>query len=132
MKYEMKIKCEAASKTPDDAVVTIKDIMAILGLASYASVQRIDNDGLIKIKRNSQNFRIYSYNDIQLLIKIHKLIKIGVPLRILKTMMEFEKSKQRDPIVFLDEFAQFYKKRYYSANRNKARKNKADADRQSS
>ena len=98
--------------------------MSILKVASHSSVQRIDNEGLIKVKRNSQNFRIYSYNDILLLVMIQKLVKLSVPLRAIKTLMEFEKAKGRDPIVYLEELAEFYTKRTYSANRNAARKKK--------
>lgn len=122
MNNSLKTKYENASKTPEEALFTIKDILSILRLTSHSSVQRIDNMGLIKIKRNSQNFRIYSYNDIQLIVKIHKLIKLSVPLITLKTLMEFETSKGRDPNAFVDEFLEFYTKRVYSRNRNEKRK----------
>ncbi len=122
MNNSLKIKYENAAKTPDEAIFTIKDVLAILKLSSHPSVQRIDRAGLIKVKRNSQNFRIYSYNDIQLIVKIHKLIKLSVPLTTLKTLMEFETSKGRDPNVFIEEFLEFYTKRVYSRNRNEKRK----------
>ncbi len=124
MDKELKKKYENASKTPSEPVFSVKDIMSILKVASHSSVQRIDNEGLIKVKRNSQNFRIYSYNDILLLVMIQKLVKLSVPLRAIKTLMEFEKAKGRDPIVYLEELAEFYTKRTYSANRNAARKKK--------
>lgn len=122
MRKELKIKYEEAAKTPSNPLFTIKDVKEILKLSSHMSVQRLDNEGLIKVKRNSQNYRIYSYNDVELLIKIHKLLKLNIPLKTIKTLMEFEKFKDRDVAEFLDEFAMFYTKRLYSENRNKARK----------
>lgn len=122
MNNSLKVKYGNASKTPDEAIFTIKDVLSILRLSAHSSVQRIDNFGLIKVKRNSQNFRIYSYNDIQQIIKIHKLIKLSVPLITLKTLMEFETSKGRDPDKFVEEFLEFYTKRVYSRNRNEKRK----------
>ncbi len=122
MRKELKIKYDEAAKTPSEPVFTIKDVKEILKLSSHMSVQRLDNEGLIKVKRNSQNYRIYSYNDIELLIKIHKLLKLNVPLKNIKVSMEFEKFKDRDPVKYLDEFAEFFTKRLYSENRNKARK----------
>ena len=124
MNKEIKKKYENASKTPNEAVFAVKDIMHILKVSSHSSVQRIDNEGLIKVKRNSQNFRIYSYNDVILLVKIQKLVKFNIPLKAIKTLMEFEKFKGRDPNTYLDEFIEFYTKRMYSANRNAARKKK--------
>ncbi len=122
MRKELKIKYDEAAKTPSEPVFTIKDVKEILKLSSHMAVQRLDNEGLIKVKRNSQNYRIYSYNDIELLIKIHKLLKLNVPLKNIKVSMEFEKFKDRDPVKYLDEFAEFFTKRLYSENRNKARK----------
>ena len=42
----------------------------------------------------------------------------------IKTLIEFEKYKGRDPELYLNEIIEFYTKRIYSANRNKARKKK--------
>ena len=124
MNRELKIKYENAAKTPNEPIFAVKDVMSILKVSSHSSVQRIDNLGLIKVRRNSQNFRIYSYNDIVFLIKIQKLVKFSIPLMTIKTLIEFEKYKGRDPELYLNEIIEVYTKRIYSANRNKARKKK--------
>ena len=56
--------------------------------------------------------------------KLQKLVKFDISHFTLKTLMEFEKSKGRDPVLYLEELAEFYTKRQYSANRNAARKKK--------
>ena len=58
------------------------------------------------------------------MIKIQKLVKFSIPLMTIKTLIEFEKYKGRDPELYLNEIIEFYTKRIYSANRNKARKKK--------
>lgn len=124
MKKILKLKYDEAARTPDKPVFTTKDIMEIFGFSSQATAQRFDKSGLVCAKRNNIGHRLYSYNQIELMKKLQKLVEFDISHFTIKTLMEFEKSKGRDPIVFLEEFAEFYTKRMYSANRNAARKKK--------
>lgn len=124
MKKTLKAKYEEASKKPDEPIFATKDIMEIFGFSSQASAQRFDKSGLVSVKRNKIGHRLYSYNQIELMKKLQKLVDFDISHFTLKTLMEFEKSKGRDPILYLEELAEFYTKRFYSANRNAARKKK--------
>ncbi len=120
----MKEKYLQAAKTPDELLFRPKDVMEIFKIASHATLQRFDSNGLISVKRNNIGHRLYSYNQIEFMKKLQKLVDFDISHFAIKTLMEFEKSKGRDPIAFLEEFAEFYTKRMYSANRNAARKKK--------
>ncbi len=124
MKRTLKVRYENASKTPNEPIFTTKDIMEIFKFSSQATAQRFDKSGLVCAKRNSIGHRVYSYNQIELMKKLQKLVEFDISHFTLKTLMEFEKAKGRDPIVYLEELAEFYTKRTYSANRNAARKKK--------
>lgn len=50
--------------------------------------------------------------------KLQKLVNYDISHFAIKVLLEFEKYKGRDAEKFLDEFAEFYTKRYYYANRN--------------
>ncbi|MCX4274681.1 MAG: MerR family transcriptional regulator [Candidatus Gastranaerophilales bacterium] len=124
MKRTLKVRYENASKTPNEPIFTTKDIMEIFKFSSQATAQRFDKSGLVCAKRNSIGHRVYSYNQIELMKKLQKLVEFDISHFTIKTLMEFEKAKGRDPIVYLEELAEFYTKRTYSANRNAARKKK--------
>ncbi len=120
----MRAKYESASKTPDELIFTVKDVMHILHINSGTTVQRFDKSGLIKIERNNIGHRLYSYNQIEYMKKLQKLVDYDISHFTIKTMLEFEKSKGRNADIFLEEFIEFYTKRVYSANRNAKRKQK--------
>ncbi len=122
MKKEMKAKYENASKTPDELLFTPKDVMEIFNISSHSTIQRFDKSGLIKAKRNNIGHRLYSYNQIEYMKKLQKLVDYDISHFTIKTLLEFEKSKGRDADTFLEEFTEFYTKRVYSANRNTKRK----------
>lgn len=124
MKRTLKVRYENASKTPNEPIFTTKDIMEIFKFSSQATAQRFDKSGLVCAKRNSIGHRVYSYNQIELMKKLQKLVEFDISHFTIKTLTEFEKAKGRDPIVYLEELAEFYTKRTYSANRNAARKKK--------
>ena len=124
MNKALKLKYENSAKTPDEPIFATKDIMEIFKFSSQASAQRFDKSGLVCAKRNRIGHRLYSYNQIELMKKLQKLVEFDISHFKFKTLMEFEKSKGRDPVVYLEELAEFYTKRLYSANRNAARKKK--------
>ena len=102
--------------------------MEIFRFSSQATAQRFDKSGLIKAKRNNNGHRLYSYNQIEYMKKLQKLVDYDISHFTLKTLMEFEISKGRDADLFLEEFTEFYTKRLYSANRNAKRRQKKKAD----
>lgn len=124
MNKDMRLKYTEASETPDELLFSPKDVMEILHISSYSSVQRFDKMGLIKVKRNNIGHRLYSYNQIEYLKKLQKLVDYDISLFTIKVMLEFEKSKGRDENLFLEEFTEFYTKRTYSMSRNNKRKQK--------
>lgn len=98
--------------------------MALFKFSSQGTAQRFDKCGLVCAKRSNIGHRLYSYNQIEYMKKLQRLVDFDISHFTVKTLMEFEKSKGRDLNIFLDEFIDFYTKRTYSANRNAARKNK--------
>lgn len=120
----LKIRYKEAIVTPDVPLFATKDIMEIFHFSSQATAQRFDKSGLIKAKRNSNGHRLYTYNQIEYMKKLQKLVDYDISHFTIKTLMEFEKSKGRDENIFLEEFTEFYTKRLYSANRNAKRKQK--------
>ena len=124
MKKELKERYSQFSKMPDEPVFTTKDIMNIFGFSAQSTAQRFDKMGLIKAKRNNIGHRLYSYNQIEYMKKLQKLVDYDISLFTIKVMLEFEKSKGRDENLFLEEFTEFYTKRTYSMSRNNKRKQK--------
>lgn len=124
MRKALKIRYEEAVATPNVPLFTTKDIMEIFRFSSQATAQRFDKSGLIKAKRNNNGHRLYSYNQIEYMKKLQKLVDYDISHFTIKTMLEFEKSKGRNADIFLEEFIEFYTKRVYSANRNAKRKQK--------
>lgn len=124
MNNEMRKRYLQAASTPDEYIFLPKDVMEILGYNSHISAQRFDTFGLIKVKRNKIGHRRYSYNQIEFMKKLQKLVDVDISLFTIKTLMEFEKSKGGDPVKFIEDFAEFYKLRIYSTNRNNVRKAK--------
>lgn len=120
----MKARYIEAAKVPDEPLFTTKDIMEIFGFASQGTAQRFDKIGLIKAKRNNIGHRRYTYNQIEFMKKLQKLIELDISLLTIKTLMEYEAAEGRDSEEFIEKFSAFYTKRIYSANRNKARKAK--------
>lgn len=120
----MKIKYEDALNKPDEPLFTVKDLMGIFNAASSTTIKRFDKNGLIKVAKNNIGHRYYSYNQIEYMKKLQKLVDYDFSLFSIKTLLEFEKSKGRDADAFLDEFTEFYTKRRYSTNRNNKRKQK--------
>ena len=128
MRKALKIRYEEAVATPNVPLFTTKDSMEIFRFSSQATAQRFDKSGLIKAKRNNNGHRLYSYNQIEYMKKLQKLVDYDISHFTLKTLMEFEISKGRDADLFLEEFTEFYTKRLYSANRNAKRRQKKKAD----
>jgi len=124
MKKKLKIKYEEAMSTPDEPLFTTKDIMEIFHFSSQATAQRFDKSGLVRAKRNNINHRLYSYNQIEYMKKLQRLVEYDISHFTIKVLLEFEKFKGRDENIFLEEFTEFYTKRHYSANRNAKRKQK--------
>ncbi len=124
MNKELREKYIQFSKMPDEPAFTTKDIMDIFKFSAQSTAQRFDKSGLIKAKRNNIGHRLYSYNQIEYMKKLQKLVDYDISHFTIKTMLEFEKSKGRDADVFLEEFIEFYTKRVYSTNRNNKRKQK--------
>lgn len=124
MKKELKERYSQFSKMPDEPVFTTKDIMNIFGFSAQSTAQRFDKMGLIKAKRNNIGHRLYSYNQIEYMKKLQKLVDYDISHFTIKVMLEFEKSKGRDENLFLEEFTEFYTKRTYSMSRNNKRKQK--------
>lgn len=124
MKKALKIRYKEAVKFPDEPIFTTKDIMEIFHFSSQATAQRFDKSGLVNAKKNKNNHRFYSYNQIEYMKKLQKLVDYDISHFTIKTMLEFEKSKGRNADIFLEEFIEFYTKRVYSANRNAKRKQK--------
>ncbi len=124
MNNQMRARYLEAAKTPDEPLFIPKDAMEIFGIASHSTLQRFDKIGLIKAKRNSIGHRRYTYNQIEFMKKLQKLIELDISLLTIKTLMEYEIEEGRNPEEFIEKFAAFYTKRIYSANRNKARKAK--------
>ena len=128
MRKALKIRYEEAVATPNVPLFTTKDIMEIFRFSSQATAQRFDKSGLIKAKRNNNGHRLYSYNQIEYMKKLQKLVDYDISHFTLKTLMEFEISKGRAADLFLEEFTEFYPQRLYSANRNAKRRQKKKAD----
>lgn len=124
MKKALKTRYEEAAKFPNEPVFATKDIMEIFHFSSQATAQRFDKSGLVNAKKNQNGHRLYSYNQIEYMKKLQKLVEFDISHFTIKTLLEFEKSKGRDENIFLDEFIKFYTKRFYSANRNTKRKQK--------
>lgn len=124
MKKVLKTRYKEAVKFPDDPIFTTKDIMEIFHFSSQATAQRFDKSGLVNAKKNKNGHRFYSYNQIEYMKKLQKLVDYDISHFTIKTMLEFEKSKGRNADIFLEEFIEFYTKRVYSANRNAKRKQK--------
>lgn len=120
----MRARYLAAAQTPDEPVFIPKDALEILSVTSHSTLQRFDTFGLIKAKRNNIGHRRYTYNQIEFMKKLQKLIELDISLLTIKTLMEYEAAEGRDPEEFIEKFSAFYTKRIYSANRNKARKAK--------
>ncbi len=96
MRKALKIRYEEAVATPNVPLFTTKDIMEIFRFSSQATAQRFDKSGLIKAKRNNNGHRLYSYNQIEYMKKLQKLVDYDISHFTLKTLMEFEISKGRD------------------------------------
>ena len=124
MKRTLKVRYENASKTPNEPIFTTKDIMEIFKFSSQATAQRFDKNGLVEAHRNALGHRIYTYNQIEYMKKLQKLVDYDISHFTIKVMLEFEKSKGRDENLFLEEFTEFYTKRTYSMSRNNKRKQK--------
>ena len=96
MNKALKLKYENSAKMPDEPIFATKDIMEIFGFSSQGTAQSFDKSGLICVKRNKNGHRLYSYNQIELMKKLQKLVKFDISHFTLKTLMEFEKSKGRE------------------------------------
>ncbi len=124
MKKALKMRYEEASRLPNEPIFTTKDIMEIFHFSSQATAQRFDKSGLVNAKKNKNGHRFYSYNQIEYMKKLQKLVDYDISHFTIKVMLEFEKSKGRDENLFLEEFTEFYTKRIYSMSRNNKRKQK--------
>ena len=122
MKKELKERYSQFSKMPDEPVFTTKDIMNIFGFSAQSTAQRFDKMGLIKAKRNNIGHRLYSYNQIEYMKKLQKLIEFDISYLTIKTMLDYAQVKGDDKEMFVETFINLYTKRLYSENRNKARK----------
>jgi len=124
MKKALKMRYEEASRLPNEQIFTTKDIMEIFHFSSQATAQRFDKSGLVNAKKNKNGHIFYSYNQIEYMKKLQKLVDYDISHFTIKVMLEFEKSKGRDENLFLEEFTEFYTKRIYSMSRNNKRKQK--------
>ena len=122
MRKALKIRYEEAVATPNVPLFTTKDIMEIFRFSSQATAQRFDKSGLIKAKRNNIGHRLYSYNQIEYMKKLQKLIEFDISYLTIKTMLDYAQAKGDDKEMFVETFINLYTKRLYSENRNKARK----------
>ena len=78
MRKALKIRYEEAVATPNVPLFTTKDIMEIFRFSSQATAQRFDKSGLIKAKRNNNGHRLYSYNQIEYMKKLQKLVDYDI------------------------------------------------------
>ncbi len=118
----LKEKYKNASNTPNEPIFTTKDVMNIIGFSSQSTAQRFDKNGLVEAHRNALGHRIYTYNQIEYMKKLQKLIEFDISYLTIKTMLDYAQVKGDDKEMFVETFINLYTKRLYSENRNKARK----------
>lgn len=117
MKQSINEKYKNAKHMPDEPLFLISDVSKILKYSASESVMKFDE--FLNLRKNSSGYRIYSYNDIEYLKNLKKLIDKNIPFEMLKILIEHAKKKGTDSAQYVQELIDFSAKYKYSKNRKK-------------